>query len=76
LPPSRGRTSFGLADLRLAPGSGIGCGAAAADRPGEFTRYDAAIPVIEISVAGITIRVGAEIGEEQLRRVIRAVRSA
>ena len=36
----------------------------------------AAAPIIEISIAGATIRVGAGIGEEQLRRVIRAVRSA
>jgi len=35
----------------------------------------AAAPIIEISIAGATIRVGADIGEEQLRRVIRAVRS-
>lgn len=36
----------------------------------------AAAPIIEISIASATIRVGADIGEEQLRRVIRAVRTA
>jgi transposase len=36
----------------------------------------AAAPIIEIMVAGATISVGADIGQEQLRRVIRAVRSA
>jgi transposase len=33
-------------------------------------------PIIEIGVSSATIRVGADIGEEQLRRVIRTVRSA
>ena len=35
-----------------------------------------ATAIIEIGIAGATIRVGAHIGEAQLRRVIRAVRSA
>jgi transposase len=43
----------------------------------QFTGYDAApAMIIEIIVEGATIRVGADVAEEQLARVIRAVRSA
>ena len=43
----------------------------------QFTGYDAApATIIEIIVEGATIRVGADVAEEQLARVIRAVRSA
>ena len=47
----------------LAPPSGSGHGAQAADH-------------IEISIGGVMLRVGGNVGEAQLRRVIRAVRSA
>jgi transposase len=33
-------------------------------------------PIVEIAIGGAVIRVGADIGEADLRRVIRAVRSA
>lgn len=43
----------------------------------QFTSYDtAAASTIEIIIAGATIHVVGNIGEEQLKRVIRAVRSA
>lgn len=43
----------------------------------QFTGYDAApATIVEIIVEGATIRVGADVTEEQLARVIRAVRSA
>ena len=41
------------------------------------TMADAATaPMIEISIAGATLHVGVDVGEEQLRRVIRAQRTA
>lgn len=47
----------------LASPSGAGHGAPAADH-------------VEISIGGVVLRVGGNVGEAQLRRVIRAVRSA
>jgi transposase len=47
------------------------------EAPVRFARFDAVVSgMVEIGIGEVTIRVGADVGEEQLARVIRAVRSA
>jgi transposase len=41
-----------------------------------FVEAEAAAPIVEIVIGDIVVRAGAEVGQDHLRRVIRAVRSA
>lgn len=47
------------------------------EAPVRFARFDAiAAGIVEIAIGDVAVRVGADVGEEHLARVIRAVRSA